>query len=162
MNDRPTFYFNNDDLYPIRAGGVMFYYKHDNTCDFLMIYCKQKYEDFGGRTDKKDSDIIETISREVSEESNNVFTKEFVKEKISDSQAVYIKISKYLLYFIELNEYYDTAIFGNKETHDNIQRTVEWVPYKNLLDQDFSKKLNFRVTNYSVINKIKSLVKNFS
>ena len=36
------------------------------------------YEDFGGKTDMEDMTILDTISREVFEESNKIFKKEFV------------------------------------------------------------------------------------
>ena len=40
-----------------------------------MIYCDKKYEDFGGKTDKIDTCIEDTIAREAEEESNKIFKK---------------------------------------------------------------------------------------
>ena len=35
--DRPTFYYNNDETKPIRAGGVIIYREINNKIQFLLI-----------------------------------------------------------------------------------------------------------------------------
>jgi hypothetical protein len=160
IKNRPTFYLDDEHKIELRAGGVLFYkYNTDKTnFDLLLIYSRNNYEDFGGCTDEYDKDIIDTVSREVEEESNNIFSKDIIKEKIKDSVSIYIKHCKYALYFIELHDNYDPTDFGNMETHDNISRTVEWVPYDNFNDQDFIKKLNFRLKSFDVLNHLKTLL----
>jgi hypothetical protein len=147
---RPTFYLceDYDKKYPIRAGGVLFYFKDE----FLMIHSRGKYEDFGGQTDIGDNDLVDTVCREVEEESNGIFSKEYVKEKIKDIEPIYIKHCKYMLYIVELDKHYDPEIFGNKEIYDGLDRTIEWISWSEYKD----KPLNFRLTDrnvYSCLNK---------
>lgn len=158
--ERPTFYLDPENTQELRAGGVLFYkYNEDKTnFDLLLMYSRNNYEDFGGCTDNKDTDIKCTVAREVSEESNNIFTLDFIKEKIEDLEPIYIKHCKYALYFVELDGDYNTKDFGNKEIHDNIDRTVEWVSYDKFSDDDFIKKLNFRLRSFNVLNYLKTLV----
>ena len=152
-DDRPTFYHQNDKGKPIRAGGVLFYKLDKDAYKLLLIYSRNNYEDFGGCTDNIDKNIKETVSREVAEESNFVFSQKFVQDKLNDEKSVYITKSKYILYFIELKEDYDPNIFGDKEHHDGFDRTVEWIPYSEFDDL----KLNWRLKNWTVSNYMKSL-----
>lgn len=160
--DRPTFYMDDEKQIELRAGGVLFYkFNEDKTnFDLLLIYSRNNYEDFGGCTDAQDKDILDTVSREVDEESNNIFKKDIIKEKIKDIKPIYIKHCKYALYFVELNDDYNPKDFGTKEIHDNINRTVEWVSYDNFNDEEFIKKLSFRLKSYNVLEYLKTLLTN--
>lgn len=154
---RPTFYLVDDyeKENPIRAGGVLFYKKNDvGKYELLMIYSRDRYEDFGGQTDPTDEDLVDTVSREAEEESNKIFTKEFIKEKIKDIEPIYIKNCKYMLYIVEIDKYYDPKIFGDKEIHEDIDRTMEWVPY----DELKHKRLNFRLTDRNVTRELNRLL----
>lgn len=157
---RPTFYLDDEHTQELRAGGVLFYkYNEDKTnFDLLLIYSRNNYEDFGGCTDENDTNIIDTVSREVNEESNGIFEQDVIKNKIKDSIPIYIKHCKYALYFVELHENYNSGDFGDKEIHDNINRTVEWVSYDKFNDQEFIKNLNFRLKSYNVLNHFKTLL----
>ena len=160
INIRPTFYLDEEKQIELRAGGVLFYkFNEDKTnFDLLLIYSRNNYEDFGGCTDAIDKDILDTVSREVDEESNNIFKKDIIRNKIKDLDPIYIKHCKYALYFIELIEDYNPEDFGTKEIHDNINRTVEWVSYDNFSNDDFIKILNFRLKSHDVLNYLKNLV----
>lgn len=154
--DRPTFYLDESEkTQELRAGGILFYkYNMDKTnVDLLLTYSRNNYEDFGGCTDLIDNNIIDTISREVAEESNNIFDKCELKEKLKTLIPIYIKHCKYALYFVELEKDYDTQLFGNTEIHDNIQRTVEWISR----DKFPEVKLNFRLKSFNVLNHLKTL-----
>lgn len=153
---RPTFLFDNQ---PVRAGGVLFYHhdKETNEYELLMIHSRGKYEDFGGQTDDVDKDYLDTVSREVEEETNNIIPKEYIRSKIENLEPIYIKHCKYILYCIEVDTYYDPHIFGDHEKVDNIDRTVEWVSYDTFKSQEFIKKLNFRLTAYNVQNYLDNL-----
>ena len=155
MSLRPVYYFNNDKTCEIKAGGVLFYIKknYPQQSELLLISSQRGYEDFGGCTDICDNDIIDTIAREVEEESNGIFNKKYIREQINNLEPIYIIVCKYVLYLVELKEYHDPSIFGNIEIHDNIERTVEWVKFSELYD----KKLNFRLKNFSVMNKLKKI-----
>lgn len=147
---RPTFYFKNNFNLPIRAAGVLPFKREGDTIKFLMINRRNRYEDFGGKTDIQDLCIEETAVREAYEESNGIFSKELIIRQLyytvlSKTKVAYSKISKYIVFFVEITDDYDCDIFGNKEFHDNIDRTVEWVDIGNFIDSDFLKKLHCRL-----------------
>src|ERR1700744_3977297 len=103
--DRPIFQYTDSDnvVSDVKAGGVLFYkIDDDDHIKFLMIKNRGKYEDFGGCTDNGDKNIMETIAREVQEESNNIFKKKDILNRIKTITPIYSKISKYLLYIIPL------------------------------------------------------------
>lgn len=131
---RPTFYYNNESDNRIRAAGLLIYRftKHMLEPEYLMINSKGKYEDFGGKTDIIDSCIDDTVIREADEESNGVIDKESITKRIKNSNPVYCNRSKYLVYVIRVNKYYNPTEFGDREIHDNIPRTVEWVKHSDL------------------------------
>ena len=158
----PIFYYNKNNNNEIKAGGVMFYYynRKKNTIYFLMIKNEKAYEDFGGKTEKQDNHIDDTVCREVAEESNFIFTEDYVNKKIKTGVSLYTKRSKYLLYFCKLeeSEYMNPTIFGNKEIYENINRTVEWIPYSSLMNNDFIKnKLNPRLKFKSFFTNVKNI-----
>jgi len=153
---RPTFTLNEQQ---VRAGGVLFYYhnKKPDQFELLMINSRNKYEDFGGQTDEADKDFYDTICREVEEESNGIFPREFISDKIKSLEPIYIKHCKYVLYCVELDDHIDPSIFGDHEDTDDINRTVEWVSYDDFISQEIKKKLNFRLTAYNVMNHLEAL-----
>ena len=67
--ERPTFFTRSGK--PIRAGGVLF--KHEQKGYLMQKVMKEKnkyvYTDFGGKTDAQDKDIIDTVLRELKEET---------------------------------------------------------------------------------------------
>ena len=151
---RPT--FMTKDNKPIRAGGILLYKKVEGKLFFLMIKSERGHEDFGGRTDYCDSNIIETVARETSEESNEVISKDviikLIKNKIkkkSGSEA-YIPICKYFLYIRESDKDYNPIDFGEYEIHDNIKRDVVWFPF----DEWDNSKINYRLQSNYVYNAI--------
>lgn len=160
MKGRPTFYYLGKKDLELRAGGLIFYKinKDNHEPEFLMIKCCGKYEDFGGKTDSQDNSIIDTVSREAEEESNGIFKKKRVKGLIKNRPGSYCKHSKYIVYVCKAKRDYDPAEFGEKEYHDNIERTVEWIPYTDLVSDDFIKnylhtRLRFKYF-FSRINNI--------
>ena len=167
-DDRPTFYYNNDLNYELRAGGLIYYKFNEKTneYDFLLIKCNNKYEDFGGRTDMCDKCIEDTVAREAEEESNKIFKKKDVYKKIvdpsfSNNKKLYTKYSKYIVYLIETNKNYDPIKFGTMELHDNIPRTVEWISYSTITDKEFIKtKLHFRLKYKALLDAIISIKNN--
>jgi len=161
-NKKPVFYHNNDFDKEIKAGGILFYIydKVSNELKFLMINCNNRYEDFGGKTDHVDCCVEDTIAREVYEESNYIFEKDIMISKLKKRKPIYTKNSKYLLYLCKLKkkECYDASIFGDKEIHENIPRTIEWIPYHTLLQLRFLKnKLNFRLKSQVFFRRIEKL-----
>lgn len=158
-NGRPTFFYNNkkkNSENKIRAAGIIFYYYENNQPIFLMINVSGKYEDFGGKTDVIDTSILETIVREATEESNNIFNKNNIK--ICKKNMCYSKKSKYLLCFQEISIKYDVELFGTVELNNGINRTVEWIKLDLLLDPLFIKnKLHARLRFGYFFKKLKLL-----
>ena len=157
--DRPTFY--TDSKKSIRAGGLLLYKKFDDKIHFLMIKSKYdneyKYEDFGGRTDIVDSSIEDTIIREVFEESNEQITREQSKKAMDNLDGgynVYIPICKYLLIIRKTNDDFKPKDFGDREIHDNLERTVEWFP----IDEWNDKSVHFRLGSNHVHKAIMDLL----
>ena len=163
-NSRPTFYYMNDKKKEIRAGGVLFYRIIDTHCDFLMMYneWRKTMEDFGGRTSEEDKSIEDTVSREIEEESNGIFKKEDIKKRLnySTSYNVYIKQSKYLVYFVKITKKelkLKKSDFGNLEIYDNLKRTVDWIQVEDLLE-DSDIQLNPRLAHKQIYYQILNIV----
>jgi len=163
----PIFYYNDNKKYEIKAGGVMFYaYDYtDKILKFLMINYNNKYEDFGGKTSIADKCIFDTISREVEEESNNIFTKDDIYNHIIKKKPIYTKNSKYIIYFHKLDNHHDFKpdMFGDKEIYEDIPRTVEWIAYDTLKNAEFVKnKLNFRLKFKHFFKRIDKIYKQYN
>lgn len=146
---RPTFYL---DEKPIRAGGVLLY---RGDYSFLMIYSRGNYEDFGGRTDNIDTCIEDTVAREAEEESNGVLTREYVRMQLDNGKIFYNSPSKYIVYIAEITENFDPESFGDIEIHDNIKRTVEWIPLEKILDGEVS--INPRIQTHQIKQYLETL-----
>jgi len=162
MDKRKTFYINNDTTKPIRAGGVIVYRKNKNhTVDLLLIFSRGIYEDIGGRTDTTDTDIYDTVAREVEEETNNIISCESIKDRLNSSKYVYCVRSKYIIFLVEATEKeacLESSIFGKIEIHDNISRLIKWVSVDTILDATVIKyKLNYRMKNPHLFNKLKDI-----
>ena len=121
--------FMNKSFY---GGGVILY--HGKKLLLQKIEGREFWEDFGGKSDKEDKDIIETAVRECSEESNHVLNKDFLEEliKLNKKKCYYLlQNNTYFIYVIYVprvvKEKLIPEIFGEKELHDNIRRKVEWV-----------------------------------
>lgn len=130
--DRPTFYFNNDNSKPLRAGGILFYKIINNIPYFLMIdntYSKC-IEDIGGKTDIDDKSINNTIFRELDEETNSLIGKNCINiDVLKKSKKIYCEYSKYLLYLVKADDYISnlsTESFGDKENYNGFDRKIYW------------------------------------
>jgi hypothetical protein len=141
-DNRPTFYFNKK---PIRAGGVLFYYRDPltNNIKMLLQYSEKNkfntkkyvYEDIGGKTDEIDTCINGTIIRETIEETNGVISKELITEYLSkENKVVYLDNSKYYLVLIkvdyDINQNIiniDRRLFGKEESSSNKKRQFFWI-----------------------------------
>jgi hypothetical protein len=149
MDNRPTFYNNNNNkTEPIRAGGIIFYKIDELTkqIKMLMQYTERigidgikrnVYEDIGGKTDEKDTNINDTIIRETIEETNNIITEEMMKEHLTKNiYCIYSKKSKYCLLLIEANKNVsniDRRTFGKKEKSSGKLRQFHWIDSNRLV-----------------------------
>ncbi len=159
------FYNDNDENQPVQAAGSLIYRinKDKNDIEFLLIHNFKRnfYEDFGGHTNFDDKNVFDTIARETNEESNYNLKFKSVKKRVMKSKLkVYIKKSKYLIYFIKATDTESNLVksdFGNIEELDKIKRTVNWYPVNKILKKEFIDKLNFRLKNRYVFNIMKDL-----
>ena len=147
---RRVFNFDNNSEYtdtlkhveyknPVTACGCLFY-RHNNGIELLLIsYSDPKWprlDDFGGKIDITDSSIDNAITRETIEESNDVISTE-IMNNILFSEIFYNPSSKYVVKLVErgLDFYPDTSVFGAREIHDNIDRTIRWYKYRDIREQ---------------------------
>jgi len=158
---RPTFSYLDNDNMPIRAGGVIIYRKINNQIELLLIKKiigdSERYEDIGGKTDKKDADELETIAREACEETNSIICKEIIRKQLEYSKSFYNLKSKYVVYFVKANKYerkLKSDVFGNVEIHDDINRTIEWVPSEMIIN----KMINLHPRLLLMIHDIKKYI----
>jgi hypothetical protein len=115
---RPRFLFNNKE---VLSAGVLFYTIIDNNTYYLLRKDNSKknnnkWSDLGGKSDKKDKVLFDTITRELLEETNNEINKllnidsfnsfDSLKSWIIKSNyiIIYNKSCKYLIFKIRLND----------------------------------------------------------
>lgn len=164
-NERPTFYINDKLSQPIRAGGAIIYKFTKSDMEILLIEKDGQYEDIGGRTDNVDDTYIDTIVREIYEESNKLIKRKTTRKKLDGAEYVYIPKSKYIVYFIEATEKQKLLTeehFGKKELHDDIVRTIKWIPLTLFLNKNIIKyKVNFRLKHDMIYTKLKKIYENY-
>ena len=166
---KEKFYFIDDNNNKISAGGLLPYRYNTTTneYEFLMIkYFKNNvpyYSDFGGCVDKSDCDIYMTIARETNEESNGIFKLNKVYKNLQNGYYLFNIKSKYVVILCLINvltkKQIDCTMFGNIEYHDNIKRTVEWIPLHLLCNSSFKNHLNYRLRFYNFFKQIYQLQK---
>lgn len=153
---RPIFYYDNNKKNEIKAGGIIYYRfnKIINEIEFLLINCNNIYEDFGGKTDEKDKNIIYTIIREACEESNRIFDENELLTQIKNKSGIYNKTSKYIIYFLKTEKEYEPIEFGDVELFESIERTVEWISISKLK----GKKLHIRLKFKDFFDKLQEII----
>lgn len=152
MPTRPTFYH---DEKPIRAGGCLFYVVKNGKREFLLRKCKH-WSDVGGKTDNTDMSIMDTIVREVAEETN--FS--LLSDKHSEAEAIealysllntadeayYGEKSKYLTILCEVpNEVRDLPMtrFGLREGTDKMGHYYKWTDVEDVKRHALHPRLRF-------------------
>ena len=155
-----VFYINNDtDI--VSSGGVLLYRFINGEMELLLSDTRGLYEDLGGKVDDNDKNINSSISREVHEESNGLIDKKSIKARLLKNNPIYIKKSKYLLYILHATPKERTLKsedFGNKEIHDDINRTIKWIPLDIFLSQKIIKhRLNWRLKNKKIFDALKEI-----
>jgi len=158
--DRKLFYLEDDPKKPISAAGVLLL-KNNNEILMQKIPKEDSYilSDFGGKVDLTDVTVIETISRELSEEINcGIFSKETKKylnqltlmEMIEENTIFksYAPNCKYLTLFVKFDENLyslDMKKIGTKEEHDGIEREVQWIKSEDFIEAHFNHNLHPRL-----------------
>ena len=167
------FFYKNDINCPVKAAGVIFTRKGIRRNSILMqeLTTKHYIQDFGGKVDNKDVNLLETVSRELFEESNaSIYyknTKKFLsiiqlKRLISNHKyyILYLKQSKYLLFFVNFpnTTMVNFKVSGKYELLDMISRTVKWIPMKDFFDIQKENGLHARLDNKYVLNILEKLL----
>lgn len=139
MSKRPTFYYNGK---PLRAGGCMFYVVKDGKREYLLRntkWPKPNWSDIGGKTDRVDENILDTIVREVAEETNfqlfgehDQAAAEAALYEHFDSATMemyYGEKSKYMLVVCEVSDSVRSlpmGRFGLEEGTDKMAHRYKW------------------------------------
>ena len=123
---RPKFLFNGKE---VLSAGILFYTIINNKTYFLLRKDNSKknnnkWSDLGGKSDKEDKVLFDTITRELLEETNNEINKllnidnDFVSLRSwiikSNYIIIYNKSCKYLIFKIRL---YNLKIFDLKDIY---------------------------------------------
>jgi hypothetical protein len=94
-----------------------------------------RLDDLGGKVDIVDCSPLDTMAREVFEESNGLIT----RDKIFGADANHIRYfynykSKYYCAVVDVGEDFfpDTSVFGDSEIADDIKRTINWYKLKDI------------------------------
>ena len=148
------FYYKDDEENPIKAAGIILYKNIDGN-SYLLFIVKEKeivYEDLGGKVEKTDSSILETMAREASEESNGLLKKESLMERLEKmvennyTGFYYTNRSKYLFAVVDATdseEWLTTEDFGDTELNNPYidKRKIEWVATKDIKNKDLFFRL---------------------
>lgn len=154
---RKIFKINNIEIV---AGGALIYRYTRDGLEFLMIENNGKYEDIGGKSEMKDTDIIDTIIREVKEETNNLVN--VSRDRFLENSKIINPNSKYCIYLIAANnieKVLNTIDFSDIENHTRIYRKIKWISFKDYLRYLKERKLNYRLLTKTVAFKIEKIFK---
>lgn len=148
----------------VSAGGIVIYKIINNDIFMLLIkYSDPKFpklDDFGGQIDIEDEKIESAIIRETYEESNGLIK---LEDKIfENSDKYYTQDAKYLFYLHKVDSDFmnDTTIFGNREEHDDFNRTINWYRYNGNLRRRLSIRLKTNITFINNMHLICKSIKN--
>lgn len=150
MSDRPTFDYDGK---PVRAAGLLIWTRYNGRIHRLFRKINGKFEDIGGKTDSQDESYIDTMIREVIEETNGKLFSEYhtaedcakilqeLVEKSWPEDIEYNPKSKYILYKIKVNPTIldqNMKRFGLSEETDwgTLKHYYQWrckLPYHNQL-----------------------------
>lgn len=154
---------NNGVLFPVCAGGIILY-RIENKELQLLLMCRSAgccYEDLGGKSQFDDQDIYQTVAREAEEESNGLINRNSVFNRIKQSEFIISEKCKYVLFVVRANNKevnLKSEQFGDKEIHENLPRTVDWVTLSEFTNYiKLTGKLNFRLRNRKLYQLLKQL-----
>ena len=111
---------------PVSTCGVLFYRFNKGNLQLLLTkYRDEKWpnlDDFGGRIDKEDDDLIDTAIRETCEETNKLILLErYELEKIKLFYNSSYKFATFLVQVNNNNTFFDNCdVFGDKEFSEDI------------------------------------------
>lgn len=130
---KPVLFFGKK---PVKACGIILVH-HSEEPYFLLQKRGKYYEDFGGRIEPTDRTVFDTMIREAQEESNYRFDPVSLYQRLCATPFFYYhKKANYLyavLHATDEEVCLSDGDFGQKETYQNIERQVTWVPTSQLV-----------------------------
>ena len=153
---RKIFNINNIS---VTAGGVLLYRYREEKVEFLMIQVKGIYEDIGGKANIRDIDIVETIRREVKEESNNILN--IPRDRFFNSLRIINPKSKYCIYIMRANQdeiRLKEEVFGKVEHYNGKERSFHWISMDEYFLKLKNRRLNNRLYNRFLSNTLSKLI----
>lgn len=153
---RKIFNINNIS---VTAGGILLYRYRDDKVQFLMIQKKGIHEDIGGKATIRDIDIVETIRREIHEESNNILN--IGRDRFYNSIRIINPGSKYCIYLLKANQNesnLNEEVFGKVEHYNGKERTFHWISMDEYFLKLKNRRLNNRLYNRILSNNISKLI----
>ena len=156
-----NFYFNGDKSKQIKAAGILFTKTDKNGEKYILVQEIEHngttfFADFGGKIEDNDIKVMDLVSRELLEESNNAFFRYNNKKKNYFNQkeiSSYIYINKYKYFYIQKSKYFlyitnftkDIKLDFNKvglfEQLDKIKRKVKWVKISEYINNELHPRL---------------------
>jgi 8-oxo-dGTP pyrophosphatase MutT (NUDIX family) len=143
-NMRPYFLFQGKHVF---AAGVILSRLINGRIELLLQEKKGGFQDLGGKVDECDATVLDTITREASEETNGLLDKEDLKSRLSIEEKYYYYIphSKYLftvLIATEKEAALEAEAFGSKEEGQGHERRILWVPIAELSSENLFCRLH--------------------
>lgn len=161
-----VFHYKGDKNKEVKAGGMLLYRwkNRDKALLEYLLICSDNntnHEDLGGRVDSDDKNILDTVLREVAEESNYELPYDKMKPYAKSGTQLYSRNSKYVLYMVCADDFdwVNDLDFGDMELHDQIPRTIRWIDNHEFTTLIRAKKVNWRLLFrgfYDFIRQLKS------
>lgn len=166
MQKKTIKYIDDENTRPVTATGVMIYKQtSDYKMKLLIMKNRGVYEDIGGKIDPDDESIYSAAAREVDEETNGMIKKDTLIDRLKMAQYVYVPRSKYVIFLLEANDAekrLKKGDFGDREIHDNIPRSIEWISRDKLIrPENIKHKMNWRIKSKTLFDKLQSVESNF-
>lgn len=128
MSKKPILFHQSK---PVKACGIIIV-QYAEEPYFLLQKRGKLYEDFGGKVEWSDQSVFDTMVREALEESNHRFDASSLYQRLLTTPFFYYhKKANYLYAVIQATEeevYLIDQDFGEVENHQQVERSVAWIP----------------------------------
>ncbi len=149
-NKRPTFILKGGRK--VRSGGLLLYRYNKEIADyeFLMVKYEKKrakYEDIGGKTAPGDKSHIDTICREVYEETNGKIEKEEIQGLVKDVIPLFFYVGGkggHVVYIVEKD--IGEREYGEKDIEGRV-RKLQWLNFNEIRKQQIKEIVSLRLSS---------------
>jgi len=162
--DAPTidniYYHDNDPTKPISAAGVLIYRNYQDKMFCLIQDHNNQYEDIGGNVGCGDGRLIETIGREVEDETNGIICSSDIIGRLATAKKIYIPAFKYCLHIIEATEK-ETMLTKADFKEKHIRRTIGWIAREDIArPATIRYRINLRLRSKALFDYLKEIERN--